>query len=95
MIKMQKVIRVGNSLAVTLDKSFVAATQLKAGDQMAASYKPEKQVVSLAKSKQSLKGKLNSEADAVVSSKITPELQEWTENFISENKEALEELADL
>lgn len=99
MIKMQKVIKVGNSLAVTLDREFVRATKLTAGQTIAASYKIEKGVVSLAPSKQNLQGKgvsalLESEKKAVVSGKITPELQKWTDNFIKENKEALEKLAN-
>lgn len=38
--KQQKVIKVGNSYAVTLDKRFVAHHQLQSGDPIIASYSP-------------------------------------------------------
>jgi antitoxin component of MazEF toxin-antitoxin module len=95
MIKMQKVIKVGNSLAVTLDRDFVAKTGIVAGDLMAASYKPEKKVLSMAQSKTALKGKLTTEKESIVSSKVTPELEEWMDSFLERNKEAMEALKDL
>ncbi len=97
MIKYQKVIKVGNSLAVTLDQGFIAQAGIIAGDTLAASYKPEVKLFSMTQSKNNLNRKSSSvnEAKSVVSSKITPELEAWTENFLHENKIALEALKDL
>ena len=92
MIKYQKVIKVGNSLAVTLDRGFVQKTGIKAGDQMAASYKADRELVSMATS---LKGvEVVDETEVVVASKITPELESWTKAFLSRNELALKELAN-
>jgi antitoxin component of MazEF toxin-antitoxin module len=96
-IKKQKVIKVGNSLAVTLDKEFAKQTGLQVGDSVASAYSVDKGVVSMAKSKKGVSKKTssNTEREAYVSSKITPELKDWTEKFISDYQEALEKLANL
>jgi len=97
MIKYQKVIKVGNSLAVTLDQAFVQQTNMKVGDRLAATYRPDMKLFSMAdmKSGVSDKAKAQNESRAIVSGKITPELEQWTDNFLKENKEALEALKDL
>lgn len=95
MIKYQKVIKVGNSLAVTLDPRFVAQAELNVGDQLATSYKSQAGVISLAKSSKSLEGKLHSEEEAIVSAKVTPEFQEWVEQSLLEDAESMEKLKDL
>ena len=95
MIKYQKVIKVGNSLAVTLDPRFVAQADLNVGDQLAASYKHKDGVISLAKTSKSLEGKLLSEKEAIVSAKVTPEFQQWVEHSLLEDSEAMEKLKDL
>lgn len=99
MIKMQKVIKVGNSLAVTLDRVFVTKLGIKVGQNLAANYKPDKGVMSFGKSARVLRSQngslLPSEREAILAGKVTPELVAWTDNFIKENKEALEKLANL
>lgn len=97
MIKYQKVIKVGNSLAVTLDQAFVQQAAIKAGDNLAASYQPDKRLFSMSQSKNGVQGAgvLNNEAKAILSAKITPELESWTDSFLKENQEALEALKDL
>lgn len=99
-LKYQKIIKVGNSLAITLDRDFVTKTGVKAGDQVAVNYQPEDKVVSYAPVAQSDVLKLSEkmgkyEATAKTASSITPELKEWTENFYKENKKAMDKLANL
>ena len=96
MIKYQKVIKVGNSLAVTLDSDFVKKTGIKAGDQMAAAYKPDIRIFSMADSISALdSGGNTSEPASVLAGKINPELEAWTDNFLQENREAMIRLKDL
>lgn len=97
MIRMQKVIKVGNSLAVTLDNRFVQQKAVKAGTSLAVSYKPEKGLISMALSKDDLQSKymVNEEAITYMAGKITPELEQWTKKFLVENQEAMKQLADL
>lgn len=97
MITRQKVIKVGNSLAITLDREFVIKTGIKAGDEMAVVYKPEKGVLSAAQSAEQVteSGMVKEEKTAYVTGKVTPELKEWTERFIQENEEALKKLAEV
>jgi antitoxin component of MazEF toxin-antitoxin module len=97
MIKYQKVIKVGNSLAVTLDQVFLQQTGIQVGDTLAAAYKPENKLFSMSQAKNGVLGKVASENEtsALISGKITPELEDWTENFLRENNEALKALKDL
>lgn len=97
MIKYQKVIKVGNSLAVTLDQSFIQQTGLQVGDSLAATYRPEMKLFSMADVKNGVSetSRIKNESKAIVSGKITPELENWTDNFLKENKVALEALKDL
>jgi antitoxin component of MazEF toxin-antitoxin module len=95
MIKTQKVIKVGNSLAVTLDKKFVQLANIEPGQPLAVVYTPEKGLLSMAKSEKALMVKDQSEKAAYVTGKITPELKEWTDTFLLENEEAMKKLKDL
>jgi antitoxin component of MazEF toxin-antitoxin module len=61
MIKTQKVIKVGNSLAVKLDKKFVQLAKIEPGQPLAVVYAPEKGLMSMAKSEQALMVKDKSE----------------------------------
>lgn len=98
--KTQKIIKVGNSYALTLDKKFVDRTHLKIGEPMVAQYSATSSAMSFARPEDLAKikdsGKL-SQADkrAVLNSKITPELRNWTDNFLKENAQAMKELANL
>jgi antitoxin component of MazEF toxin-antitoxin module len=89
--KKQKLIKVGNSFAVTIDKQMIArhfsATpevdvrmDLDTGEIVV---RPAKTDSVIAHKKASL------------SSKVTPELQEWTQKFLIENAESLEKLANI
>jgi antitoxin component of MazEF toxin-antitoxin module len=94
---MQKVIQVGNSLAVTIDKKQAQLMKIEAGQPLAVVYKPEKGLMSFAKSKNEISEDMVTpeESKAVVAGKITPELEQWTKRFLLENKEAMEKLANL
>lgn len=99
MIQMQKVIKVGNSLAVTIDKKQAQLMKIEPGQSMAVVYKPEKDIISMSQTKKGVSALTTThkaaENEAVMAAKITPELKEWTDAFLEENKEALERLADL
>ncbi|MDQ3008012.1 MAG: AbrB/MazE/SpoVT family DNA-binding domain-containing protein [bacterium] len=98
-IKNQKIIKVGNSYAVTLDKEFIDRTQMAAGSQLIAKYDEDTASVQFAApaTYAAAQGKplQLAEKKAVYASKVTPELEKWTENFLKENQEALEKLANL
>jgi len=99
-IKNQKIIKVGNSYAVTLDKEFVDRSVLRVGESLIAHYDAFGSQVSFTKpdslAGQKKNGRLNyAEKTAVMASKVTPEFQKWVENTLKEDKEALEELANL
>jgi hypothetical protein len=59
MHKKQKVIAVGDSLAVVLDKKFVELAKIEPGQPLAVTYEPEKGLMSLEKQNKALvvKGK--------------------------------------
>ncbi len=99
-LKYQKIIKVGNSLAVTLDRDFVTQTGVKHGDEVAVNYQADQKVVSYAPVEPSgamevAESMEKYNAKAKVAAVVTPELEEWTENFIEENKQALKKLANL
>lgn len=104
-LKYQKIIKVGNSLGVTLDRDFVTKTGIQAGDQMAVSYDADEKVVSFAAADSSMATTLGDKPmsqheyetfkKSKLASKITPELEAWVEKFLEENKEAMDKLANL
>lgn len=51
MTKYQKVIRVRNNVAMTLDQMFIQQSGIKVGDSLAASYMPENRLFSVAQVK--------------------------------------------
>lgn len=100
-LKYQKIMKVGNSLAISLDKDFVNQTGVKAGDQVAVNYKADEKVVSYSPVVENYGASKVSEpsakyeAKAKLASAITPELEEWVNKFLEEDREALEKLANL
>jgi len=94
---MQKVIKVGNSLAVTMDNQFIRETGIKVGQKLAVVYKPEKGIMSVAQSQSGVSSGVlvAEEQQAYMAGKITPELKGWTDKFLVENQEAMKKLADL
>jgi len=98
-IKNQKIIKVGNSYAVTLDREFVDRSQLQDGSDLIAKYDEDTSSVTFATpdtyaASQGRPLQL-AEKKAVYSTKLTPELTKWTENFLKENAQSLKELANL
>lgn len=88
--KTQKLIKVGNSYAVTIDKQFV---------QQHFSSQPQAEIkIDMDRGEFSVRPAIASGSRNVkhaLSEKITPELQQWTQKFLRDNKEALEKLANL
>jgi len=103
--KIQKVIKVGNSYAVTLDSKFVDENQIKAGDQIVGSYSkshvayavPGNQPMTLKDSAGLEYGKKLSKTEkrAIMHSKVTPEFVSWVDKNLEKDKNILEELANL
>lgn len=87
-IHIQRIIRVGNSLAVTLDREFVNKYGLKASQQVYVLYtnNPPRIVV-----KPDLtEGPVFTEKDIL---KLPKEFQIWIKKFIKEDRESLQALA--
>lgn len=77
----QKIVRVGNSAAVTIPKEFLVQAQLAVGDEIEVQSDVDfKSVIIRAK-------------NAKMSSRITPEFKDWLDNFTKNNKDTLEKLA--
>ena len=93
---MQKYVKVGNSMAVTLDNGFVKQHNIKPGRPVVMVY-DDRGIFSGTSSKQLLSDKTLSDVSkkTVIASKITPELKQWTERFLLENQVAMKKLADL
>lgn len=79
----QTVIRVGNSLAVTLPAGFVKDKKLKAGQKVIVRQDLEVDALVVAPSGSNLKKSMG----------ITPEFLDWLERFNNKHKTALTELA--
>lgn len=77
---LQKVIKVGNSAAVTLPKPFLNQAKIKAGDKVHVELEEATGAIIVSPGEKPFKG---------MSSDIT----DWTKRFISQNREALKELA--
>lgn len=76
----QKVIQVGNSLAVTLPASFVKGRKLKAGQKVYVHADADLDMVQVS-------------TDKKAAASLTPEFKEWLDAFNSKYKDALKELA--
>jgi antitoxin component of MazEF toxin-antitoxin module len=79
----QKIIKVGNSFAVTVPKTFVYGVGFKAGDRVEV------------ESDTQLKLMIVKPAGSPIKTKITPEFKAWLDDFTRKNKKALQELARL
>lgn len=82
-MRKQKVIKVGNSLAVTLPAGFVREGNLKPGDELLVEAFPQYQYAIIKTKKTTLK------------SRLTPEFFNWLEKITKENEELIKELAEL
>ena len=79
----QKIIKVGNSFAVTIPKSFVNEAGFKSGDEV------------IVESDKDLKLMVVKPAGSPIQTKTTPEFKAWLDDFNKKNKKALQELAKL
>ena len=77
---LQKVIKVGNSAAVTIPKHILENANMKIGDKVFLEFDEESNILFI--SPKSFKG-------------VTPEFIKYTNDFIKRNRKALEELAQL
>jgi antitoxin component of MazEF toxin-antitoxin module len=98
-IKTQKIIKVGNSLAVTLDRKFLDRCRLQEGSDLIAKYDEDTASVTFATPDTYAASQGRplqvAEQKAVYKTKFDPEFLAWVENFLQEDKEALDKLANL
>lgn len=94
--KTQKYIKVGNSTAITVDSDYMRRENLTSGDEVVVKYTDDGVMIVIPKHVLA-KIQLGDAEEKVqtLTSKITPELIGWTQSFVTENKEALEKLANL
>ena len=78
---LQKVIKVGNSVAITLPKDFLDNAKVKAGDRVHVEVDKSTDVMIVSSKENPLMG-------------ISPDITHWTAKFIGANRQALEELAN-
>lgn len=79
----QKIIKVGNSVALTLPKEFVQEANLHEGDVMEV------------ETNANLKVFFARPQNGGTKTSLTPEFKDWLDNFIKEYKPVLDELAHL
>ncbi len=98
-IKNQKIIKVGNSYAVTLDKEFIDRTQMSEGSPLIAKYDEDTASVTFATPQTYAASQGRplqvAEKKAVYNAKLDPEFVAWVDKMLEEDKEALEKLANL
>lgn len=78
---LQKIIKVGNSAAVTLPKEFLQEARFHIGDEIALETNAQMRM---------FLGKPKKEAYKSI---LTPEFKDWLDSFINEYKPILKELA--
>lgn len=78
----QKIIKIGNSLGVTIPKKFIKNQKLKAGDEIVLEDNAAIGVLSIRTSSSS------------ANTALTPEFKNWLEKFSVENRELLKKIAE-
>lgn len=78
---LQKIIKVGNSAALTIPQSFLKKVGWKVGDELVVEGDSEMRVLVL------------KDKTSPYKTKITPEFKEWLDDFTKRNSALLEELA--
>lgn len=99
--KQQKIIRVGNSVAITLDKEYLNTFKVNVGDPVTVTYysgvpliklnPPDKHTETVVLHEDMVK----EEHGAYLASEITPEFRTWVQTSLEEDKEAMKDLAHL
>jgi len=79
----QKIVRVGNSAAVTIPKAFLDEINLKIGDEIDVQNDKELQIMFI------------KPVGSKTQTHITPEFKNWIDGFMTENESTLKELAQL
>ena len=77
----QKIIRVGNSLALTIPSSFVKDRKIKAGQKMFVHVDSDRDMIFIRSTKRGVSG-------------ITPEFKIWLEKFMDSHADTLRELGN-
>lgn len=80
----QKIIRAGNSLAITLPASFVREGKIKAGDEVIVEQNAKYKTIYVKPISARYTG-----------SKLTPEFYEWLDTFTKKNQKLLKVLAKM
>lgn len=99
--KTQKLIKVGNSYAVTLDSEFVTHTKLQEKGYVTLQYNFDDETMAISVNEPptvqySAEPKLSqSDKRKNLAETLSPEYKKWLDNFMKENKEALNKLAHL
>lgn len=78
---LQKIIQVGNSLAVTIPSSFAEQVGWRAGEKVVVTEDPESEVLKIQQTKTTIRAGM------------TPEFYSWLKKFNAKYKIILEELA--
>lgn len=79
----QKVMKVGNSLAMTIPREFIKTSGVRAGDEIAVETSPTFPYIFVKPKKE----------DKRIS--LTPEFKEWLDTFIAEYRPILKKLAHM
>ena len=77
----QKVIKVGNSAAVTLPKKVMEDADIKAGDKVNVELNEATDAIVISAASKPM-------------TNLSPDIAQWTKKFIDKNREALEKLAN-
>lgn len=77
----QKIIKVGNSAALTIPQSFIKKVGWKVGDELVVEGDVQTKLL------------LVKEKSSPYNTRITPEFKQWLDNFTERNSALLEELA--
>ena len=78
---LQKVIKVGNSAAVTIPKDILKQTKIKTGAKVYVQLDNATSSIIVSSEQKPFKG-------------LSPDIADWTKTFIDKNRQVLEELAN-
>ena len=78
----QKVIKVGNSAAVTLPPDFLKSSKIKIGDQVYVGIDESAEAIVVSSREKPFRG-------------VSADIASWTDKFIKKNRKALEELSNI
>lgn len=91
-IKTQKIIKVGNSYAVTLDKKFLDGSNLTVNDALVVEYGQDNIHIRPQTPQELSPEERKERQKQVLASRIDPEFRDWVDQTIKDDKEVLEAL---